>query len=91
VLSSLQARAAGGASASSSSSLLLGGGSLAAARLDGAGNAPTADTLEQQLREAFLQLQLAAAAAEGMAWAVLDLAGLPRAVGAARLQQYWQE
>jgi hypothetical protein len=85
----LQARAAG--SASSNSGLLLGGGGMAMARLDGAGNAPTADTLEQQLREAFLQLQLAGAAAEGEAWAALDLAGLPRAVGALQLQQYRQE
>jgi hypothetical protein len=90
VFVNMQARATGSAS-SSSSSLLLGGGSLTTARLDGAGNAPTADTLEQQLREAFLQLQLAAAAAEGAAWAGLDLAGMPRAVEAAQLQQYRQE
>jgi hypothetical protein len=86
----MQARGAGSASSSSSSSLL-GGGSLTAARLDGAGSAPTADTLEQQLREAFLQLQLAAAAADGATWAGLDLAGMPRAVGAEQLQQYRQE
>ncbi|WIA42937.1 hypothetical protein OEZ86_008850 [Tetradesmus obliquus] len=66
-------------------------GMLTMARLDGAGNAPTADTLEQQLREAFLELQLAAAAAEGAAWAGLDLAGLPRAAGAQQLAQYRQD
>lgn len=66
-------------------------GVLTMARLDGAGNAPTADTLEQQLREAFLELQLAAAAAEGAAWAGLDLAGLPRAAGVQQLAQYRQE
>jgi hypothetical protein len=61
------------------------------ARLDGAGTAPTADTLEQQLREAYLELQLAAAAAEGAPWAGLDLAGLPRAAGEAVLLQYRTE
>ncbi|WIA22481.1 hypothetical protein OEZ85_004777 [Tetradesmus obliquus] len=66
-------------------------GVLTMARLDGAGNAPTADTLEQQLREAFLELQLAAAAAEGAAWAGLDLAGLPRAAGVQQLAQYRQD
>jgi len=55
---------------------------------DGAGTCPVKETLEAAVKAAHHDMQLAAAAAEGAAWASCDLAGRPLSASQGGLQGY---